>query len=291
MSPPCYTPSGRFSMRIIVSVVLMLIAVVILSSIYNAIVYINPFIYVNFLVLGAFCFGLVLIGSSLVEFGKSRNKTVSFLFGLLTGVTALYANWITFAHVLVTDSIGEVFDYEITTSPAWLWEVATEVAVTGWYSLFDIAVSGIVLWAFWTIEALGLLLAPLIGAYTTATTRVFCEKCDRWADQEDGIVNFTHPDAERVVSGFETQDVTILDNANIALPTDAGYFSIDAEWCKKCRTTMTLSLRAVTRQWDDKGKESENKETVCEDMLVEPEIFDRFFESQKSLASKATSAT
>jgi hypothetical protein len=209
----------------------------------------------------------------------------------LTGLIALYANWVTFAHVLVIGSIGDVFKYELTTSPAWLWEVATEVADTGWYTLFGFSVSGFVLWALWAIEALGLLLAPIFGANMTATTRVFCEKCNRWADQKDGILNFTHPDAERVVSGFKAQDLTILDDANIALPTDAGFFSIDAEWCKNCRETMTLSLRTVTREWDEEGKESENKETVYEDMLVEPEIFDHFLEFQESLASRVTSTT
>jgi hypothetical protein len=89
-----YEPSGKFDLkRVILFTLIGIIPAVIIGVVYAALVSINPFIYLNMLVLmGAVV--LTTVMSSLVWQGShSRNKTVNVLVGIFLVYTAWASNW------------------------------------------------------------------------------------------------------------------------------------------------------------------------------------------------------
>ena len=50
-------------------------------------------------------------------------------------------------------ALGDVTVLDLILHPEAIWQIANEVAETGWYTIKNITPSGYFLWAFWAIEA------------------------------------------------------------------------------------------------------------------------------------------
>lgn len=183
---------------------------------------------------------------------KVRNLTTLRLAGVGTGLLALYFAWVSFAWVLLYRFAEPPEFLEIARSPAQLWEFVQAINAEGWYSLSgDLRPSGLVLWAFWAIEA-----AIIVGFTATLSTRrvdgrAFCEDCGRWMQDEEAIAM---PDAQgklaRAVAADGLAGIDAVDHPRRAATS---WLVVSRQRCRGCSAAAVYRVDAVQHNKTDKG--------------------------------------
>jgi hypothetical protein len=174
-----YKPSGKFS-RISFLYLLLgsVIAAPILAFIYSYATRYIPFIYINFLILAGFVFGLGFAVNFAIALGKVRNKLVGMAFGLVIGLAGLYTCWVIWicTHIPI--------DYmELIKNPEGMKSVIGLINDQGTWGFSSGAnISGIFLTVIWVIEALAIIGVPTFMAYGK-TGDPFIENDNNWAEE------------------------------------------------------------------------------------------------------------
>lgn len=140
-----------------------------------------------------FVWGLAMGASLPVAFAgrllRIRSTNQMRVAGALTGLLTLYFAWVFFAWVFIrreaTDPPSAWFWMQ---TPAALWDFAQIVGREGWYKLNGIAISGIVLWILWAMEAVIVVGAGFVMAPTGIAGEGFCEDCDTWMTEKQHVV-------------------------------------------------------------------------------------------------------
>ncbi len=286
-----YKASGSFNPLIIAAIPFIAVAVFILASIYSLIIIYNPFVYINFLLFFGFCFALGTITNYTIKLFKVRNPKISMLFSLLTGCMTIYIAWATFISFLFSKSGQSLGLMETMLHPAMLWTHINGLAVIGWYSFGSVDVNGVLSWITWSIEAVGFVGTPFVFAFSFATTSVFCERCNCWAEEEEGIIYLNHPKPEELAEKFLQQDLSFIDQAIPVQENDGGFFQVDSECCKTCDDTLTLSLRVVTRELNDENEIEENSDTIYEDLIVSKSTLEKVLNYREKFGSNTNSSS
>ncbi len=295
-----YKASGKFNPLVVVAMPVIAATVFVLAYAYAYILVYNPFVYVNFLVFFGFCYVLGFITNYFIKLFKVRSVKTSLYLALFTGLVTLYLAWGIFLSVLLSKEGERVGVVELLSHPDHLWKSVILLANTGWYSIAGISISGVIAWITWSIEAAGFAGVPFLFALGFATSTVFCENCNIWAEEDEGVLHFNLPSLEKLkeeeialvyekfMEEFRVQNLRFLDKAIQAKEDDAQYFRIDAEWCKKCEETLTLSLRIIYREINDDGELEEDEDTIYEDLIVSPSTFQKVMEAKKTFGSLAS---
>ena len=276
-----YKASGKFSLMIFLALPIMGVMVFFVTYLYAYINIYNPLVYINFFIYAGICLLLAILTIVLVRMVKSRSTLVTTLFGAAIGLTAIYFTWTLFIKVLFARFNIMTIGYDILLEPSSLWDFIMQVGDEGWYSVFGFTVSGFFLRIIWSIEALGLLAVPMFVAHNYAITTVFCEKCDRWADEKESVLVFLFSDEEELKQKFKAQDLSFLEKAERAGKDDSEFYQVDAEWCKQCDELHTLSLRKTIRTWDEDDEEDLVPFTIYEDMYVSKQTYNNVLEFSK----------
>lgn len=179
-----YQPSGKVpSAGIFVTLLVILIGVPILSFVYAYANKYCPFIYINFLITAGFGFALGWIISFASGIGKVRSPKFATLMGFVAALLGLYLSWVVWtASILGSPDMSFVENImALLTSPADLWASMKYINEYGTWSLRGgEAVSGTFLTVIWIIEALIILILPLLIA-SMKSKQPFCEVGDKWA--------------------------------------------------------------------------------------------------------------
>lgn len=89
-----YTTSGKFEFsKVIVATLIGIVVAALIGILYAFISEINPFIYLNVIVLAVIYFLLWELVKKISKTGKSRNMIVNISVGLILGIVAIYSAW------------------------------------------------------------------------------------------------------------------------------------------------------------------------------------------------------
>lgn len=190
-----YQPSGKYSPNaFIFFLIIALFALPLLGLIYAYAIWYIPLIYVNFIIAGGFGFAVGwLINKFVITKGKVRNTKLAILFGVLSGLIALYFHWAVWMDLVLNagESIGSerigitvsnikiLQVFSLATNPSALFELIGLVNETGTWGIRGGTVSGAFLSVIWIIELLIVVIVATLIPIGTAR-EPFCEIDNDW---------------------------------------------------------------------------------------------------------------
>ena len=208
----------------------------------------NPFVYLTLIVYIGYLYGIILIQKLVIRIAKCRNKANSFIYGALVGVFAIYVNWSTFLYVVFQKFFGESIPLsEILLNPSVVFNFANILSVDGWYEIFGFQVNGGFLWFIWIVEILGILIAGIIGGSAVLHEEVFCENCNRWAEDIDFDLRLSITDESKIESSIK-KDIGILTEIPIAKWNESPYVRVNIHHCSQCDNLSTIDLDLIKRK-------------------------------------------
>ncbi|HIB67230.1 MAG TPA: hypothetical protein EYO33_19515 [Phycisphaerales bacterium] len=267
MSSQYYKLSGRFSPAgLAIALGLGVTGAVMSSAVYAYVMAWIPLVY--FLILFVFGYSMLMgmLASLALRIGKVRNSAVGALVGLIIGVAALYWSWVFW---ILAESSQEVFIW----APDQLWAAIQYLGDKGVWSIKGATPTGVVLFAFWAVEAAAIVGMSAWSGFKAASNNAFCEKCDCW--MEDGVpLGFfsVSPDANGLKGDLEAGRLDRLKALSGVTPDESHHTIVSLEDCAKCQghKLLTLTERVIT--FDDKGNQ-QNKDTVLVNrLLVEEQL-------------------
>ncbi len=278
-----YRSSGKFGIgSIVMFLFFALLAVPVLALIYTYLSFYIPLVYFNVLATAAFGFALgYLLNFLVIKKGKVRNFGIGILFAVLTGLIAMYFNYSFWLQILFNESggmaVGSVLSngLKLAASPGTIFSLVSEVNTMGTWGLKSgDAISGIPLTIVWIIEALIVIVLPIMMS-AGQTTYPFCETQNDWAEPVTiGPMNFiAKPDM--LVQQLESGDTTLLASLDKNTSPEPAYsvltfYHIDDGDCYLTATNVQMLV--------ENGEEKEETLDVVEYIKVPETIVDSMVE-------------
>jgi len=273
-----YKLSGKSGNIFFIGIPLGTFLAILLSIIYAYIDVYNPFVYLTLIVYIGYLYGIILIQKLVIRIAKCRNKANSFIYGALVGVFAIYVNWSTFLYVVFQKFFGESIPLsEILLNPSVVFNFANILSVDGWYEIFGFQVNGGFLWFIWIVEILGILIAGIIGGSAVLHEEVFCENCNRWAEDIDFDLRLSITDESKIESSIK-KDIGILTEIPIAKWNESPYVRVNIHHCSQCDNLSTIDLDLIKRKKNDKGEIEEEDEDLSPVLLLKNDLYKKFIQ-------------
>lgn len=264
-----YSHSGKAPFGgLLLGLALGLVAGPLLALLYSYITLYLPFIYINFLISLGFGIGVGLPVGFGLKTGKVRNSPIALALGGAISLWAFYFVWAIWVFALLQRAGSEeVRLLDVILSPLGLGSAILKINETGAWTMFGFPVSGIFLWLVWAIEALIILILPLITAWGFVSDP-FCETCNRWTEEEKAVREF-----KCAASKDELKEIVRRKDygALLQFPRRAGdliFFRADVQKCSNCNVFHVLKVEEITLKIDENGKTSESKSPVVENLLI-----------------------
>ncbi len=195
-----YTPSGKFNpLAFLYFIVVALIVLPILGLAYAYAIWYIPFIYINFIIAGAFGFLIALaVSYGVVKFGKVRNIPLTIGLSFLAGIIALYFHWAVWVDLVINagESYGSsrigitvsniklLQTFNLALQPDILFSLISEINEYGTWGIRTATVSGTFLTIIWIIEAL-IILAISTFIPIGYASAPFCELDNEWFKEKE----------------------------------------------------------------------------------------------------------
>lgn len=223
-----------------------------------------PLIYVNFLITMAFGFAIGMAVNIGARTGKVRNLGMVMLAGLISGLAAEYVSWVGYVHA-------------VAQNPVWVWspgELQAYIEVInaqGVWSIKSSTPTGYVLGAVWLVEA-GILVGmavwlPRSGIGSTP----FNEQTGTWADTVVAYGPFQLTgELHALTSRLEAGDTAAVNELARAPASASSFHHCVITSCADDDQFTLLSLEAISRTYDDKGKEQLTKRTLLKHLFITP---------------------
>lgn len=279
-----YTPSGKISpLSLLYLVLACIIAYPLLGLIYAYALWYIPIIYLNFIISIGFGFGVGAIAMLITVFGKIRNKTLSAVFGVISGLTALYLHWAVWVDLVInagksygTDRIGITVSnikmiqvFALATNPGYLFELIGKINEYGTWGIRGMTVSGVFLAIIWVIEFVLVIGISAIFPMSQAI-KPFCEEEGEWFSEEDlPAFNFIE-DVPKMVADLENGNTNVFENV---IKGDSAHenHSIYGLY-SSAKGENYLSISNKRAKVDDKGKLSFDSEDVISFISISPQL-------------------
>lgn len=190
-----YKSSGKFSpLAFLYFTVIALILLPILGLLYAYAIWYIPFIYINFIIAGAFGFGIAfLISHIVIKYGKIRSVPLTIGLSVLASIIALYFHWTVWVDLVLnmgesygntrigitTSNIQILQTFYLALNPSTLSELIGEINQYGTWGIRSTTVSGVFLSVIWIIEALIIIGISVILPISYAKAP-FCELGNEW---------------------------------------------------------------------------------------------------------------
>jgi hypothetical protein len=258
-----YKLSGKSGNIFIVGILLGPILVTLLSIIYAYIDVYNPIVYLTLFVFIGLLFGIIIVQKLVIRFSKCRSKGSSIVYGIVTGLFGVYASWCAFLYVMFRREDVPVELLDLMLSPSLVFEVAQSLSVDGYYTLFGATVKGGFLWFIWIVEAIGIIGAGALGGLAVMHEEIFCEDCNRWAEDIDFNLRLAIEDKDLAKKTIES-DITKLLDYPIYTGTNSEHIKVNLHQCSKCHNTSTIDIDFMSYETNDKGETKEKNEDFSE---------------------------
>lgn len=226
-----------------------------------------PIVYVNFLLTAGFGAAIGLIVGACGKAGNVRNPMVIGIFGLLNAVLGLYVAW---AFDCRARFEGQVCSGPLFLPPDLMAYIA-QFYQQGFWGLGrgNVMVSGIFLGLIWLAEAGVILGLGWLLAHSFVASLPFCELCNRWTDQQEGVARVQPPESDMLALELLCDGQISALRSFQKSPQEAGAFiRIDTAKCPDCQESnfVTVSLIEVTQDKD--GDRRIASRALVENMIV-----------------------
>lgn len=264
-----YKPSGEFSpVGVALLFVIALPAAAMLAVVYAySILYIPIAGYVSFILSAGFGVLVGMVTSARLRSGKVRNDGLAWISATLIALLAFYVHWGVWTYGFLTRADVETSVIGLLLSPSALWDIILSINEQGAWTMKGNTPTGGWLWAFWTLEAL-LILVPAIVVGAISASDPFCERCKEWCKEHDDVLRLQPQDEAQVKSKAEAKDFHGLAQLGGAGADAAHYLRLDLTQCPTCDQTSTLTIQDVTVSVDKEGKHSESKSHFVSNLLL-----------------------
>jgi hypothetical protein len=265
---PYYAHSGNTPvLSILFTLIFGLVAAAVLSVVYGYAIFYIPFIYLNFFItlgFGAFVGMAVGAGGKL---GKARNPKFYGVIGLIFGSFALYAGWVVYFYA----GSGQSFlPFQLTE----LWSNMEFLAYSGSWSIFGWTPIGWQLYAIWAIEALMIVGACSVVAFSYVESTPFCEECNTWIENEQTKAGFKDiSDRDSFKASVEKGEIELITNLEKAESNSSNGTEIQINSCSSCNNNNFVSLECVAVTMDKDGNLSKDADKLISNLRVSHEHF------------------
>lgn len=274
-----YKLSGKSGNIFIVGLLIGPILIMLLNIIYAYIDVYNPIIYLTLIVFIGLLFGIIIVQKLVIRFSKCRSKGSSIIYGIFTGLFGIYANWCTFLYVMFRKENIPVELLDLFINPSLIYEMANSISLNGYYNLFGIDVKGGFLWLIWIVEAIGIIGAGALGGVSAMHEEIFCEDCNRWAEDIDFNLRLAIEDREVTNKIIENDISKILDNS-IYDGYNSEHIRVNLHQCSKCQNSSAIDLDLISYETNDKGEVKEKNEDFSKLYILNASQFKQFIDKK-----------
>ena len=199
----------------------------------------------------------------------------------MTGLFGVYSSWCTFLYVIFRKEDLPVELFDLMLSPSIVYEMAQSLSVEGSYTLFGITVKGGLLWFIWIVEAIGIIGAGALGGLAIMHEEVFCEDCNRWAEDIDFNLRLAIQDKNSTKNSIELDVTSVLDYP-IYTDKNTEHIRVNLHQCSKCLNTSTIDIDFITYETNDKGEITEKNEDFSEVYILNLNQVKKFIDKKSS---------
>lgn len=258
-----YKHSGKFGlMGPIYMFMIGAVGTLVLSAIYGYAIYYIPFIYLNFLITLGFgaCVG-ILVGYG-GKLGKVRNSGLLLIFGLIFGILAEYAGWVSWVFAVSKQQA-------LALQPLDIFAVVRLVGQEGAWSIFGWTPTGAALFAIWGIEAIMIIGTSTLASWGVVSSTPFCEHCNRWVEDRNSITPLEPiVDPDQFKSKLERNGAEVVKALKKVKAENDAYTQLDLINCPGCEYSYYLSLKSINVEVDSKGKEKKDENDIVENYIL-----------------------
>ncbi|KAF0244858.1 MAG: hypothetical protein FD180_2160 [Planctomycetota bacterium] len=266
---PQYRPSGFFRPLGPVLFLLAAVAGTLLAGLYQGLMNLIPFVYINMLICAAFGAALGFGGMWAVKTGHCRNRMIGLLFALPLAALPVGASYYwDYRHLLseVEKQTPEMKAEEIRQAIPFgrYFEVKREA---GW-KIKSIEISGVGVIAMWGVEAL-IVFVIALGMVYVSTGNPYCERCNRWGEARVlRIAGLGRAQVDPLLSKGDLDAVIALQAPPEADASTGLEFT--GTLCGGCADTGFLTVEEKLITTDKKGKSEEKSSTLVEHAMLNP---------------------
>lgn len=248
----------------------------VLAGVPLAFIYAYVILYIRFIpfirlfaFIGPLVFGFfvgVITGEALKR-RKVRNVAVTKGVSVLVGLASLYASWVFWIYAFFHRVDARATLLPLILDPSLLWVAICKVNQVGTWEYRDLRPTGIILWAWWAIEGLGIVGAAMYcGALGTA--EVFCETCEVWCKKAEGACKVKAADRDEMKQRLEAKDFGYLEKLGAAEPGATAWVRLDICTCPTCHATNTLSAYSISISVSKEGRKTELTSNLIDRLLI-----------------------
>ena len=253
-----------------------LFAAVVLGLVYAYLMRYSPLVYLNLLCVAGYAFVLGAASGHLLKLGKMRNPAVGMCVALFVTLASYYVSWAVWLSIIVSGDKFSISPWEMASHPFGLWGVLQVVNEKGAWSIGHgyassknhEAVSGVLLWVYWTAEALTVLVGSMATAWYALTTDPFCEPCNVWCEEEKDLASVHAAAPEELRRRFEAKDFAYLKTVGPKAAGDAEWHRVDLHRCPGCGMMNALSVNRQKLTVDRKGKTTVTSRNLFRGLLL-----------------------
>lgn len=178
-----YQPSGLSHLpAMVVAFAIGILIAITTAFIYNFLIVIMPFVYINLFITIGFGITLGYISKFLCRLGKVRNTQHQLYMASVVGLAAFYSQWIAYFVFLVNGKFSfhayqESFAFFY--NPRIFFSMLLELNQGGAWSMFGVMFTDFPLWIIWSLEAFLIVGIPVIIIIKHPKIP-FSEKLNRW---------------------------------------------------------------------------------------------------------------
>jgi hypothetical protein len=104
---------------------------------------------------------------------------------------------------------------------------------------------------------------------------VFCENCNRWAENLDFNLPLTIEDKDFARKLIES-DVTKLLELPVHTDSNSDHLKVNLHQCSKCSNTCTIDVDYLSYSTSDKGEIKEKSEDISKVYVLDSHLLNRF---------------
>ncbi len=252
-----------------------LVVAVVLAFAYSYFNFYSPLLILTIICAVGYAVALGACVAALFKWGKTRNSTVGMFFATLVTVASYYLSWAVWLSIVVSGGDFSISPWTLAADPLRLWEILQAVNNRGVWAIGGHggsrnreAVSGVLLWLCWGGEAVVVLVGASVAAWKVLTAHPFCESCQTWCAEEQGVASIRVAESDELKRRFEAKDFMYLKTVG---PRDEGDFEwcqLDLHRCPGCGRTNTLSVQLNKLKTDRKGKQTVTSKHILRDLLL-----------------------
>lgn len=275
-----YVSTGRFNIvKTSIWLLIGLVAAYGIGWLYGFIAHINPFIYLNALLLIGVVFVLYFVLNIIVIQGESRNKLVNIISAFIISFFAWYVSWCYIcADIYETSTfyiipkVSEVFQFILYYTS----EVKMSVGKAG---RSGGSLPNEILFIVYLIE-FTVFLVPIY--FVLSSKFYFCENCENSLDQITFYADTTQPIAEykgKIEKGNLDflEDISLhseLDTIQLDHSKPMEVYQFEFHLCDKCRKNSVVNINILKLKLKEEKIETENTVSIIEGIYIDQKAND-----------------